>query len=64
MNDLAYEFQRMISRRAEIQEMVKSDGAQAAWKKYSEAHGLNQQRFRTELSKLRVRFDGIAAGKE
>ena len=64
MNDLVYEFQRMVSRRTEIQELVKSDGSQAAWKKYSDAHGLNQQRFRSELSKLRVRFDGIAAGRD
>ena len=61
MNDLAYEFQRMVSRRAEIQEMIKNDGAQAAWEKYSLAHGLTQQRFKSELGKLRVRFDGIAS---
>lgn len=64
MNDLTYEFQRMVSRRAEIREMIKSEGGEAAWKKYSHAHGLNQQRFRNELGKLRVRFDGIGSGRD
>jgi hypothetical protein len=64
MNDLTYEFQRMISRSAEIKEATKSDGAQAAWERYSRTHGLNQQRFRSELGKLRDRFDGIASGRD
>ncbi|HEX7154663.1 MAG TPA: hypothetical protein VF618_24470 [Thermoanaerobaculia bacterium] len=64
MNDLTYELQRMVSRRAEIQNATKSKGADAAWDKYSRDHGLDQQRFRTELKKLRVRFDGIGAGRD
>ena len=64
MNDLTYEFQRMVSRATEIKTMTKSDGLQAAWEKYSRTHGLNQQRFRTELGKLRLRFDAIAAGNQ
>lgn len=64
MNDLTYEFQRMVSRKAEIQAATKADGLQAAWEKYSRAHGLDGQRFRTELSKLRVRFDRIASGQD
>ena len=64
MNDLTYEFQRMISRSAEIKAATKSDGAQAAWESYSRTHGLNQQRFRSELGKLRERFDGIASGRD
>jgi hypothetical protein len=64
MNDLTYEFQRMVSRKAEIQKSTKTDGLQAAWEKYSRAHGLDGQRFRTELSKLRVRFDRIASGQD
>ena len=64
MNDLTYEFQRMISRSAEIKAATKSDGVQAAWESYSRTHGLNQQRFRTELGKLRDRFNGIASGRE
>ncbi|HYK04915.1 MAG TPA: hypothetical protein VE974_24390 [Thermoanaerobaculia bacterium] len=64
MNDLTYEFQRMVSRRQEIQETTKADGLQTAWEKYSRAHGLDGQRFRSELSKLRVRFDRIASGRE
>jgi hypothetical protein len=64
MNDLTYEFQRMVSRAAEIQAAIKSNGLQAAWEKYSREHGLDQQRFRNELGKLRVRFDGIGSGRE
>jgi len=64
MNDLTYEFQRMVSRRAEIQAATKAEGLQAAWEKYSREHGLDGQRFRTELSKLRVRFSRIASGRE
>jgi hypothetical protein len=64
MNDLTYEFQRMISRKAEIQASTKADGLQAAWEKYSRTHGLDSQRFRTELNKLRVRFDRIASGRD
>jgi len=62
MNDLTYEFQRMVSRTAEIREATKNEGTQAAWEKYSRTHGLDQQRFRTDLGKLRKRFDGIASG--
>lgn len=62
MNDLTYEFQRMVSRNAEIQAAVKRDGADAAWEKYSREHGLNEQRFRRDLKQLRVRFESIAAG--
>jgi hypothetical protein len=64
MNDLTYEFQRMVSRKDEIQAMTKAEGLQAAWEKYSRTHGLDSQRFRTELSKLRVRFDRIASGRD
>jgi len=64
MNDLTYEFQRMISRSAEIKAATKSDGSEAAWERYSRDHGLNQQRFRSELGKLRDRFEGIASGRE
>ena len=61
MDDLTYEFQRMISRRSEIREAAKSAGADAAWEKYSREHGLDQQRFKGDLKKLRVRFDSIAS---
>jgi hypothetical protein len=64
MNDLTYEFQRMISRREEIKAATKADGAQAAWERYSRDHQLNQQRFKGELSKLRDRFDAVASGRE
>jgi hypothetical protein len=64
MTDLTYEFQRMRSRSTEIKEATKSDGAKAAWERYSRDHGLNQQRFRTELGKLRDRFDTIGSGRE
>lgn len=64
MNDLTYEFQRMISRSAEIKAATKSDGSQAAWERYSREHHLNQQRFKSELGKLRERFDGIASGRD
>ena len=64
MNDLTYEFQRMASRRAEIKRATKADGAQAAWERYSREHGLNQQRFKTDLGKLRDRFDGIGSERE
>jgi hypothetical protein len=63
MNDLTYEFQRMASRRSEIQEAAKKNGAEAAWEKYSREHGLDQRRFKTDLKKLRSRFDGIASGR-
>jgi len=62
MNDLVYEFQRMVSRTSEIREATKSHGAQAAWEKYSRDHGLDLQRFRNDLSQLRTRFDGIGSG--
>ena len=64
MNDLTYEFQRMVSRSSEIREATKSHGAQAAWETYSREHGLDQQRFKTDLGKLRVRFDGIGSGRK
>ena len=63
MNDMTYEFQRMNSRRIEIQEAAKKNGAEAAWEQYSRDHGLDRQRFRNELPKLRTRFDGIASGR-
>ena len=62
MNDLTYEYQRMISRAAEIKRAMKTDGAQAAWERYSREHGLNQQRFKNDLGKLRERFEGIGSG--
>jgi hypothetical protein len=61
MNDLTYEFQRMISRRAEIRTATKDHGAQNAWDQYSSAHGLDRQRFKDELPQLRRRFDEIGA---
>lgn len=64
MNDLTYEFQRMVSRSREIREATKSHGSQAAWEKYSREHGLDQQRFNRDLGKLRVRFDGIGSGRD
>jgi hypothetical protein len=64
MTDLTYEFQRMVSRSSEIRESTKGNGAQAAWDKYSRTHGLNQQRFKSDLAKLRSRFDGIGSGRE
>jgi hypothetical protein len=64
MDDLTYEYQRMVSRTSEIQQMTKAEGLQAAWEKYSRAHGLDGQRFRSELSKLRSRFDRIASGRD
>jgi hypothetical protein len=35
-----------------------------AWEGYSKTHGLDQQRFRTELPKLRARFQSIATSKK
>ena len=64
MNDLTYEFQRMVSRATEIREATRAHGAQAAWKQYSRDHGLDLQRFRGELTTLRNRFDGIGAGRD
>ena len=65
MDDLTYEYQRMISRAAEIKEASsKKGGWEAAWEGYSRTHGLDTQRFRTELPKLRARFQGIATGKK
>lgn len=63
MNDLTYEFQRMVSRSDEIRESIKTHGAQAAWEKYSREHGLDQRRFKSDLGKLRVRFDGVGSGR-
>jgi hypothetical protein len=64
MDDLTYEFQRMLSRAAEIKEAAGKQGLDTAWEQYSRTHGLDQQRFRTELPKLRARFQGIAGGKK
>jgi hypothetical protein len=64
MDDLTYEFQRMVSRSAEIREATKSKGPEAAWEQYSREHGLTRQRFRTELPKLRRQFDGVASGRK
>jgi hypothetical protein len=64
MDDLTYEYQRMISRSAEIKEIATKKGLDTAWETYSRTHGLDQQRFRTELPKLRARFQGIATGKK
>ena len=61
MDDLTYEFQRMVSRSAEIEASTKSLGAQAAWEKYSRDHGLDERRFRTNLSELRRRFDQVGS---
>jgi hypothetical protein len=61
MNDLTYEFQRMISRTAEIKAAVKSAGPQAAWEKYSRDHGLDERRFKSDLNELRARFNQIGA---
>jgi hypothetical protein len=61
MTDLTYEFQRMTNRTTEIRHAAKADGADAAWDRYSREHGLNTQRFRTDLGKLRDRFDSIAS---
>jgi hypothetical protein len=64
MDDLTYEFQRMISRTTEIRDAAGKKGWEAAWEGYSKTHGLDQQRFRTELPKLRARFQSIATGKK
>jgi hypothetical protein len=63
MNDLTYEFQRMISRGSEIREATKRHGVEAAWERYSREHGLDHQRFRGELGTLRSRFDSIGIAK-
>lgn len=63
MDDLTYEFQRMTSRATEIREAASKSGWEAAWEGYSRMHGIDQQRFRSELPKLRARFQGIATGK-
>ncbi len=64
MDDLTYEFQRMISRSAEIRESSGKKGWEVAWEGYSKAHGIDQRRFRTELPKLRARFQSIATSKK
>jgi hypothetical protein len=64
MDDLTYEFQRMISRTAEIRETAGKKGWETAWESYSKMHGLDTQRFRTELPKLRSRFQSIATSKK
>ena len=63
MDDLTYEYQRMLSRASEIREAANKSGWEAAWEGYSRTHGIDQQRFRNELPKLRARFQGIATGK-
>jgi hypothetical protein len=65
MNDLTYEFQRMVSRSTEIREATKAKGAQAAWEQYSLEHKLDKQRFGkgNELRELQGRFDGIGSGR-
>ena len=63
MDDLTYEYQRMLSRASEIREAATKSGWEAAWEGYSRTHGIDQQRFRNELPKLRARFQGIATGK-
>jgi hypothetical protein len=64
MDDLTYEIQRMISRTSEIKEMASKKGWEAAWEGYSRTHGITPQRFRTEIPKLRARFQGIAGAKK
>ncbi|HEV7767183.1 MAG TPA: hypothetical protein VGQ76_19435 [Thermoanaerobaculia bacterium] len=64
MDDLTYEYQRMISRSSEIREIATKKGWEAAWEGYSRMHGIDQQRFRSELPKLRARFQGIATNKK
>jgi len=64
LNDLTYEFQRMFSRKGEIEAATKANGAQAAWEQYSLFHGLDQRRFKNELATLRSRFDVVGAGRE
>lgn len=64
MDDLTYEFQRMFSRTAEIRETANKKGWEAAWEGYSRMHGIDQQRFRTELPKLRARFQSIATTRK
>jgi len=64
VNDLTYEFQRMFSRKGEIEAATKANGAQAAWEQYSRTHGLDQRRFRDELGALRSRFDIVGSGRD
>ena len=64
MNDLTYEFQRMVSRQSEIEQATSKDGVQAAWEAYSRDHGLDHRRFKTDLSKLRRRFENIGSGRD
>ena len=64
MDDLTYEVQRMTSRADEIRETAHKKGWEVAWEGYSRTHGLDTHRFRTELPKLRARFQGIASGKK
>ena len=61
MNDLTYEFQRMVSRQSEIEQATTRDGAQAAWETYSRDHGLDHRRFKPDLNKLRRRFEDIGS---
>jgi hypothetical protein len=63
MTDLTYELQRMVSRASEIQAATKKNGIAAAWEAYSRDHGIDQRRFKGELSKLRTRFDAVGAGQ-
>jgi len=64
LTDLTYEFQRMYSRKVEIESATKAKGAQAAWQNYSRVHGLDHWRFKSELATLRSRFDLVGAGRE
>ena len=64
MNDLTYEFQRMFSRKAEIEAASKAKGVQAAWEQYCRDHNLDQKRFKNEMATLRSRFDLVAVGRE
>ena len=63
MDDITYEFQRMVSRSAEIRAAIKSAGPQAAWEKYCRDHGLDERRFKKELHELRRRFDEIGSAR-
>ena len=47
-----------------LRETAGKKGWEVAWESYSRAHGLDQQRFRNELSKLRARFQSIATAKK
>jgi hypothetical protein len=61
MTDLTYELQRMTSRTSEIEAAVKRNGPQVAWDQYSRTHGLDERRFKKQLSELRLEFDRIGS---